>query len=69
MLDGLLDAILDFIADLILYPIGWPVLKLFTLGKYPVKGSWFAESAQANWTRAIGLAVVGVVIMVVAHQF
>lgn len=69
MLDGLPSALAEFIAELILYPIGWPVLKLLTLGKYPVKGSWLAETSQANWTRATGLAVLVIAVMAAAHQF
>ena len=36
----------EVVARAIFYPVGWPIVKLLTLGKYPVKGSWFAETQQ-----------------------
>ncbi|MCQ2998266.1 hypothetical protein NLO98_00660 [Pseudomonas syringae] len=53
----------------ICYPIGWPVMKIFTLGKYPVKGSWFTQTPQDEWTSAIGLAVLVIAMMAALKQF
>ncbi len=53
----------------ICFPVGWPVVKIFTLGKYPVKGSWFAQTLQSEWTCAIGLAVLVIAMMAALKQF
>lgn len=53
----------------ICYPIGWPVIKIFTLGKYPVKDSWLTQTPQAEWTSAIGVAVLVIAMMAVLRQF
>ncbi|MCD5994738.1 hypothetical protein KDX38_13755 [Pseudomonas sp. CDFA 602] len=53
----------------ICYPIGWPIVRLLTLGKYPVKGSWFSTAPAAQWTSGIGLAVLLVVMMALLKQF
>lgn len=44
-------------------------MKIFTLGKYPVKGSWFTQTPQDEWTSAIGLAVLVIAMMAALKQF
>jgi len=50
-------------------PIGWPLMKIFTLGQYPAKGSWFSENPSAQWTSSIGLAVLVIAMMAGMKQF
>ncbi|NBA97171.1 hypothetical protein [Pseudomonas sp. R5(2019)] len=63
----------DFIGELtfqaIFYPIGWPVVKLLTLGKYPSRRSWFSETPESQWTAGAGLAVVVIGVMLALGQF
>nr|WP_232849404.1 hypothetical protein [Pseudomonas capsici] len=49
----------------ICYFVGWPVMKALTLGKYPVKGSWFSETLQANLTSLMGIAVLAVTVLAI----
>ncbi|WP_122460661.1 hypothetical protein [Pseudomonas viridiflava] len=41
----------------ICYPIGWPVVRIVTWGKYPKKGSWLKDNWQAGWTSATGFVI------------
>ncbi|MCI3947241.1 hypothetical protein K0038_04330 [Pseudomonas syringae] len=66
---AVVDGLLEAVCRAIFYPVGWPVVKLLTLGKYPLKGSWFAESPSANWTTGIGAAVLVLIMMALFHQF
>ena len=65
----LLGVLVDFVFQAICFPIGWPLMKALTLGKYPAKGSWFSESPSAQWTSAIGLAVLVIAMMAAMKQF
>lgn len=51
------DVLLEVVMRFICYPVGWVVLKLVTLGRYPAKGGLFSAAAAAEWTSAVGLAV------------
>nr|WP_092253985.1 hypothetical protein [Pseudomonas sp. NFACC13-1] len=64
-----MDVLAEFIFQAICFPIGWPLMKALTLGKYPVKGSWFSVSPSAQWTSAIGLAVLVIAMMAALRQF
>ncbi|SDX37768.1 hypothetical protein SAMN05444064_11980 [Pseudomonas syringae] len=59
----------EVVGRAIFYPVGWPIVKLLTLGKYPLKDSWFKETPDANWTVATGLAVLVITMMALFHQF
>lgn len=69
MLDLLLHALTEFLLEFVLFPIGWPVMKLITLGKYPTKGSWFSDRVEAQFTIATGLAVIVIAGMAAMKQF
>jgi hypothetical protein len=68
-LSELLSAIAELIFQAVCFPIGWPLMKALTLGKYPAKGSWFSESPSAQWTTAIGPAVLVIAMMAATKQF
>ena len=51
------------------YPLGWPVVKLITLGRYPLKGSWLRDTRQTDFTAIIGFAVALVGMMAALQQF
>ncbi|ALU62345.1 MULTISPECIES: hypothetical protein [Pseudomonas] len=59
----------EVVARAMFYPVGWPIVKLLTLGKYPVKGSWFAETPAANWATGMGVATLAIIMMALLHQF
>jgi len=65
----LLDILLGLILRAICFPLGWPIVKLLTRGKYPTKGSWFADTPQAQWTTGVGLAVLVIAMMAALKQF
>lgn len=64
-----MDIFSDTIFQAIFFPIGWPIVKLVTLGRYPSKGSWFAETGEAEWTAGLGLATVVIAGMAAMGQF
>lgn len=64
MLELLTYAFAELLFRGICYPIGWPLVKLFSLGKYPARGGWLAESVDSQWTCAAGLAVLMVAVMI-----
>jgi len=45
-----LGVLAEYVFQAIFFPIGWPLMKILTLGKYPAKGSWFSENPSAQWT-------------------
>lgn len=59
----------EIILQAICFPVGWPLMKVLSLGKYPIKGSWFSESPSAQWTSGLGLAVLVVATMAALNQF
>ncbi|NWB98978.1 hypothetical protein HX882_24090 [Pseudomonas gingeri] len=63
------ELITKVIFHAICFPVGWPIVKLLTRGKYPTKGSWFAETPEAQWTAGVGLAVLVIAMMAVLKQF
>ncbi|WP_024619471.1 hypothetical protein [Pseudomonas kilonensis] len=69
MLDTLLGLVLEPVARAIFYPIGWPIVKLISLGRYPSKGMCFKDTPESNWTMGLGIAAVVIAIMVALHQF
>ncbi|MDR6956695.1 hypothetical protein BK654_07975 [Pseudomonas brassicacearum] len=69
MLDTLLEFIFEYVARAIFFPIGWPIVKLISLGRYPSKGMWFKDTPESNWTMGLGIAAAVIVMMVALHQF
>ena len=65
----MLDILIEVIFRAICFPIGWPIVRLITLGKYPTKGSWFTYTPESKWTSALGLAVLVIAIMTAMRQF
>lgn len=63
------DTLIEEIFRVACFPIGWPLVRLVTLGKYPSKGSWLACTSEAEWTAAVGLAILVVAMMAVMKQF
>ncbi|WP_248767302.1 hypothetical protein [Pseudomonas sp. MWU12-2345] len=63
------DELADYVVTAVCFPIGWPIVKLLTLGKYPVKGSWFAFTAQSQWTTMTGVAFLLIAMMIALKQF
>lgn len=64
-----MDILLDAIFRAICFPIGWPIMRVITLGKYPAKGAWFSEKPESEWTAGVGLAVLMVAMMAALKQF
>ncbi|MBX8488503.1 hypothetical protein K5D33_06425 [Pseudomonas cichorii] len=64
-----MEILLEYVFRAIFFPVGWPVVKILTLGKYPVKGSWLAHTPQSEWTSGIGIAVLLIAMMAALKQF
>ena len=63
------DTLIEEIFRVACFPIGWPLVRLVTLGKYPSMDSWLACTPEADWTAAVGLAILVVAMMVATTQF
>ncbi|WP_080215778.1 hypothetical protein, partial [Pseudomonas syringae] len=64
----LFQELLEVILRAICYPVGWPIVRLLSRGRYPSRGSWFSNTAEANWTVATGLAILVITMMALLHQ-
>jgi hypothetical protein len=64
-----LDPLIEVIFRAIFFPVGWPIMRLITLGKYPSKGAWFASTPESDWTCGVGLAVLLIAGMAAMKQF
>ncbi|MBX8589187.1 hypothetical protein K5D56_07350 [Pseudomonas cichorii] len=64
-----MEILLEYVFRAIFFPVGWAVVKILTLGKYPVKGSWLAPTPQSEWTSGIGIAVLLIAMMAALKQF
>ncbi|MHA6194687.1 hypothetical protein ACX3YG_09990 [Pseudomonas wadenswilerensis] len=51
------------------YAIGWPFMKLLTLGSYPRKNGWRDHKRDGLWTAMLGTVIVIVTVMAVCGQF
>lgn len=51
------------------YAIGWPFVKLITLGTYPRKHGWLDDNRDGLWTSMLGLVILLVGILAVCGQF
>ncbi|KTB78133.1 hypothetical protein ABNM12_02450 [Pseudomonas syringae] len=63
------DVLIEAIFRAICFPVGWPIVKLLTRGKYPSKGSWFAYTPESEWTSAVGFTVLMIATMAAMKQF
>lgn len=62
------DLLIEVIFRGICFPIGWPIVRLLTLGKYPSKGTWFSYTSESEWTAAVGLVVLVIAVLVAMKQ-
>lgn len=51
------------------YPIGWPIVRLLTWGRYPQRGMWMSHKPEAEWTSGVGVTVLLIAMMAVLQQF
>ena len=58
----------ELIFGAVFYFIGWPSVKLATLGRYPVKG-WLSGSREETYVCCVGVVVFVIVLMAVLGQF
>lgn len=58
-----MDILIEVFFRAICYPIGWPIVKIFTLGKFPGKNQWMSYSPESEWTAGVGFAAVIITIM------
>ncbi|MDC6491268.1 hypothetical protein EIG75_20245 [Pseudomonas syringae] len=65
----MIEILVEVVFRAICFPIGWPLMRLITLGKYPSKGSRFSYTPESEWTSALGLAVLAINMMAVLRQF
>ena len=75
-MDELFSSILRFlgyvVSELLLgtvfYAIGWPFVKIATLGKYP-KREWLSGSKNEAYVCCVGILVFSILLMAVLGQF
>ncbi|AZL68303.1 MULTISPECIES: hypothetical protein [Pseudomonas] len=53
---------LEIIFWFFFYWLGWPVVKIASLGRRP-QGDWRSETAERNWVSGVGVAVFACIIM------
>ncbi|BBP83955.1 MULTISPECIES: hypothetical protein [Pseudomonas] len=52
----LLRAVLEVLVEGVLFWMGWPFVKAFTLGRYP-RGRFLDDMSESAWVSAVGLLV------------
>ena len=61
-----------FITEILLgtffYAIGWPFVKVATLGKYP-KSEWLSGSTREAYVCCVGIVILAIALMTVLGQF
>ena len=65
----MVDILIEVIFRGVCFPIGWPIVRFVTRGKYPSKGSWFACTPESEWTCGVGLSVLAIGLMAAMKQF
>ncbi len=50
------------------YAIGWPFVKVATLGKYP-KSEWLSGSTKEAYVCCVGIVIFAIALMAVLGQF
>lgn len=64
----LADIVGDFLLGTLCYWLGWPWVKLFTLGRYPRHG-WRSGHREEIWVQCVGLLVAVLGMMAAFGQF
>lgn len=64
----LADIVGDFLLGTLCYWLGWPWVKLLTLGRYPRHG-WRSGHREEIWVQCVGLLVVVLGMMAAFGQF
>lgn len=64
----LADILGDFLLGTLFYWLGWPWVKLFTLGKYPRHG-WRSGHREEGWVQGVGILVLALGLMAALGQF
>jgi len=60
MIDAMLELLGEKLKPLIaalLFAVGWPVVKVLTLGRYPRPGILRSYCMEAQWVRGAGMAL------------
>lgn len=53
----------QLIFEVIFYYVGWPFVKIMTLGRYPkgqTRNGWKSESHEGVWTSCVGVIVIAI---------
>ncbi|MGR2741005.1 hypothetical protein ACUY1T_21365 [Billgrantia sp. Q4P2] len=53
----------QIIFEVIFYYVGWPFVKVMTLGRYPkghARNGWKSESYEGIWTSCVGVMVIAI---------
>lgn len=58
----------ELIFGTVFYFIGWPFVKVATLGNYPAKG-WLSGSKEEAYVCCVGIVVFAIAVMAVLGQF
>ncbi len=58
----------ELILGTLFYWLGWPWVKLFTLGKYPRHG-WLSGRREETYVQGVGLTVLALGMMAALGQF
>ncbi|MOA06191.1 hypothetical protein D3C78_1258180 [compost metagenome] len=58
----------ELIFGTLFYWLGWPWVKLFTLGKYPRHG-WLSGRREETYVQGVGLTVLALGLMAALGQF
>ena len=61
--------LIELIFRVVCFPVGWPIVRLATLGKYPSNGSWLSQTPESEWTSGVGLSVLLIGMMATLKQF
>ncbi len=64
----LADIVGDFLLGTLCYWLGWPWVKLLTLGRYPRHG-WRSGHREEIWVQCVGLLVAVLGMMAAFGQF
>lgn len=65
----MLDILIEVVFRAVCFPLGWPIMRLITWGKYPSNGSWLAHTPESEWTSGAGVTVLLVGMMAALKQF
>ncbi|TRX74963.1 hypothetical protein [Pseudomonas mangiferae] len=60
VLRGVLYVVMEVVVRTVFYWIGWPFVKLFSLGRYPRRG-WMSDSFEEACTCLAGMAALATI--------